>query len=273
MHCVSSILAAALALIAAPGLSMGQTHIVAHRGNSSEAPENTLAAVVSAANLDPPPAYIEIDLHASLDGELVVCHDANALRTAGVDAVIREKPHSWLRGLDAGYPEKFGDRFPNEPLPTLEEVLDAVRDKPIGIMIECKQLLLEGRVIDLLRKRGELDKHVLASFDELTVYRSKMIEPRLRTLYLAGGYSPETIGRLGDVDADIFGIQHSNQPPSIMKDARARGIEVWVWTVDEDERIEAWLGSGVDGLITNRPRRALEIQGLMDSGRESAPAH
>ncbi|RJP35194.1 MAG: hypothetical protein C4527_00995 [Candidatus Omnitrophota bacterium] len=232
--------------------------IIAHRGNSSVAPENTLAAVVSAIKLRPQPAYIEIDLHRSADGVLVVSHDDNTLRTTGVDAMIRERNFSDLRQLDAGYKQKFGDAFPNEKLPRLEEVLDAVKDTPIGIMIECKQLLLEDDVIALLRKRGEINKHVIASFDELTVYRAKQLEPAVKTLYLAAGINPTTVWRARDLKADIIGSNKDTPLDSIAL-AHQAGFPAWIWTVDDPVEIQNFANAGANGIITNIPESAIAL--------------
>jgi glycerophosphoryl diester phosphodiesterase len=232
--------------------------IIAHRGYSSVAPENTIAAVKRALQVNPLPNYIEIDLHASKDGVLVVSHDDNTHRTTGVSKMIRDHSFADLRKLDAGYVEKFQTQFKNEKLPRLEEVLDAVKDTHVGIMIECKQLLVEDRVIELLRKRNELDKHVIASFDELTCYRAKKIEPKVRTLYLTGDITPTSIGRAKDVKADIIGTNQKAHPASA-KLAQQQGYQVWVWTVDKKEDIQKWIDAGVEGIITNVPQRAVDL--------------
>ncbi len=234
--------------------------IIAHRGNSSEAPENTVAAVQSAADLVPQPAYIEIDLHRSSDGVLVVSHDDNTNRCAGVSSMIRENPFSQLRTLDAGYASKWGDRFKGEKFPRLEEVLDVVKDTPIGIMIECKQLLLEDDIIALLRKRNELSKHVIASFDELTVYRAKQIEPAVKTLYLVSEINPTTIWRARDLQADIIGV-NLKTPPASISTAQKAGFSVWIWTVDEEKEIKSWAETGANGIITNHPEAAMKFVG------------
>ena len=158
--------------------------VIAHRGFSSVAPENTLAAMKKAIAMNPQPAFVELDIHRSLDGVLVVCHDSSTRRTGGVDWVIREKPFAEIRSLSAGYKEKFADMFASEKFPRLEEVLDLVKNTPVGVMIECKQLFLEDQLIRLLKERGELQKHVVASFDAITVFRAKEIEPSVKTLFL-----------------------------------------------------------------------------------------
>lgn len=233
--------------------------VIAHRGNSSAAPENTLAAVRSAAQMYPAPRYIEIDIHRSQDGVLVVSHDDNTLKITGVDAMIREKTFDWLRTLDAGYKSVFGDKFPKEPLPRLEEVLDVVKDKPIGIMIESKQLLLEDQVIEILRERGEIQKHVYASFDELSVFRAKELEPKLKTLYLTGDASPTAVWRAKDVKADIMGVNFKGAKPEDVSIIQKNNMQLWLWTVDDEAVMKQWIDANADGIITNYPANTLKL--------------
>lgn len=230
--------------------------VIAHRGDSGAAPENTLAAIHSAISLNPQPEYVEIDLYRSIDGVLVVNHDTDTLRTTGVPGMVREQTFDALRQLDAGYASVFGERFRGERMPTLEEVLDAVKDTPIGVMIECKQLLLEDQVIELLRERNEVHKHVLASFDELTVYRAKQLEPELRTLYLTT-LNDRNLWRARDVQADIIGT-HRDASDDMIAKARQAGYPVWVWTVNEPDEMDRFVRLGVDGIISDYPARVFE---------------
>ncbi|MBN2327759.1 MAG: hypothetical protein JXR73_11450 [Candidatus Omnitrophica bacterium] len=252
------ILGALAVVLSMASMAASDPLIIAHRGYSAAAPENTMASVRRAIELNPQPAYVEIDLYRSSDGVLVVSHDGNTQRSCGVDHWIRETPFSILRTLDAGMSDKFGTQFQNEPLPQLEEVLDAVKNTPVGIMIECKQLFLEDQVIDLLRKRNELHKHIIASFDELTIYRAKQLESAVRTLYLTSGINPDMIGRARELKADIIGFNMGEKPVNVPA-AQQAGFQTWVWTVDKPEDIQTWIESGVDGIITNQPELALSI--------------
>lgn len=251
------ILYMSLVLVMLTTLAIADTTVIAHRGFSSIAPENTVAAVKRAAEMNPAPGYIEIDLHRSQDGVLVVCHDENTLRTTGRDWRIREHPFSALRGLDAGYAAKFQGKFENEPLPRLEDVLDVVKGKPIGIMIECKQLLLEDQVIQILRERDELEKHVIASFDELSVYRANQLDPTVKTLYLNSNLNPTSIWRARDVQADIIGT-NLKQKTTYLDAAKEAGFDVWVWTVDDPKEVKRWVNAGADGIISNKPDMVLK---------------
>lgn len=255
---ITTLFVCVLAGWSAVPMAQGQPQIIAHRGYSSEAPENTLAAVRRALEMEPLPAYIEIDLHRSSDGVLVVCHDADTGKTTGVSHLIRETPYDTLRELDAGYSATFGDAFSGEHLPTLVEVLDLVKDTPVGIMIECKQLLLEDDVVPLLRERNELGKHVFASFDELSCWRAKSLAPSLRTLYLTSRLDPVSRLRGEDVKADILGVNQGADAEEI-RAALDLGKIVWVWTVNESEEIQRCIDLGVHGIISDYPERVQEL--------------
>lgn len=239
-------------------VSLADPIIIAHRGYSGVAPENTLASIRKAIELDPQPAYIEIDLHRSADGVLVVSHDDNTLRTTGQNYMIRETPFDVLRTLDAGFAKEFGSKFQGTKIPRFEEVLDAVKDTPIGIMIELKQLLLEDGVVALLKKRNELKKHVIASFDEMSIYRAKELEPAVRALYLSGSIDATRLWRAKDIEADIYAIDRKDDP-ALIPMAKKAGYPLWVWTIDDPDEIKKWIEAGADGIITNQAKLALEI--------------
>lgn len=232
--------------------------VIAHRGNSKAAPENTLAAFRSALALNPQPAYVELDIHRSLDGVLVVSHDDNTQRTTGIASLIRERPFAELRKLHAGYSAVFGDTYKSEMLPRLEEVLDLVRDTPVNVMIECKQLLVEDAVTALLKKRNELSRHIIAGFSELTLYRTKQLEPSVKTLYLMERFDSTSLWHARDIAADIIAV-NKQADPQIVKAAHAAGLPIWIWTVDEAKDIRIWKEAGVEGIITNLPALALQI--------------
>lgn len=232
--------------------------VIGHRGFSSVAPENTLVSMQKAIDLSPQPNFVELDLYRSKDGVLVVSHDENTLRTTGVDAIIRETPFQKLRTFDAGYAKVFGDKFKGTKIPRFEEVLDLVKNTPVGVMIECKQLFLAKQVIDILRKRGELHKHIIASFDELTIYNAKQLEPSVKTLYLTNTINPSIIWRAKDLKANIIGTNLKAKPESV-KVAHDDGFDVWVWTVDEPADVIAWTKAGVDGIITNMDDMVLKV--------------
>ncbi len=248
--------ALAVALIAAcAGPRVTEPQVIAHRGNSSEAPENTLAAVRSALSLPEPIPYVEIDLHATADGELVVIHDTTLDRTCDRGGEVAQLTFQEVRAARAGFASEFGDAFSGELVPSLDEVLDAVRDTNTDVMIEIKPNGLGDDVARRIAARGELDRHVIASFHADVVLAASLAEPRCRTVFVVGGEAAEEHVELaGVIGAEFLAVNHEAVTPELLSRAHALDIVVWAWTVDDETRAAELLRLGADGIITNRPR-------------------
>ncbi len=227
--------------------------LIAHRGNSSVAPENTLVAVRSALALPAPPELCEIDVRQSSDGELVVIHDDTLVRTAGVGGRVAELPLAEMRRHPVGFAERFGERFADEPLPVLEEVLDLLGPTDTDLMIEIKVRGVGARIALLLAARGELQRHLVASFDPGVVVDASMAVPAVRTLLLRGESDPEELELARRVGADVVGVSARSLSSEAVQLAHDLGLEVWVYTVNDPARAAELLDWGIDGLISDRP--------------------
>lgn len=230
----------------------GPTVRVAHRGNSAVAPENTLAAVRSALALAPAPDFVEIDVHRSADGALVVIHDATLDRTTSATGRVAELPLGAIRDADAGYSAEFGDAFRGERVPELYEVLDAVSATTTSVMIEVKARGIGDRVARLLADRGELGRHLIASFHPDVLVAASMAAPKASTLYLADDASPEEIELAARIGADVVGFGQKGLTAAAVHTAHKKGLAVWAWTVNEPARASELLAMGVDGVISDR---------------------
>jgi len=254
-----------LALFVPPGV-LSPFHeravLVAHRGNSSEAPENTLASIRAALALEPPPEFVEIDVRASADGRLVVIHDSTLERTTTGVGEVAELTWEEIQKHRAAYAGSFGEQFADEPIPLLEDVLAAVADSDTAVMIEIKAAGLGDDVVRLLERRGELERHVVAGFRADVVVAATMANADARTLYLSGEATPEQIELAHLIGADIFGVAHDGLTGEAVDLAHAKGLVVWSWTVNEEPRATELLRWGVDGIITDRPRAMRELEGL-----------
>ncbi|MAF66763.1 MAG: hypothetical protein CMJ84_14030 [Planctomycetes bacterium] len=229
--------------------------LIAHRGNSSAAPENTLAAVRSAVALDPAPDLCEIDVHRSADGELVVIHDDTLERTAGAAGRVADLTLAELRRHPVGFAERFGERFAEEPLPVLGEVLTLLEDTDTDLMIEIKVRGVGGEIARLLAERGELDRHLIASFDPGVVVDASMAVASVRTLLLRGESTPEELELARRIGADVVGVSARSLTRRAVGRAHDSGLELWVYTVNDPDRAEELLDWGVDGLISDHPAR------------------
>jgi glycerophosphoryl diester phosphodiesterase len=254
-----------LVLLVSPGIrppSQEHAVLIGHRGNAAEAPENTLASIRAALALERPPEFVEVDVHASADGRLVVIHDSTLERTTTGAGAVAELTWDEIREHRAPHADSFGEEFTDEPIPLLEDVLAAVADSDTRVMIEIKAGGLGDDVVRLLERRGELGRHVVASFRADVVVAATMASAEVRTLYLTGEATPEQIELAHRIGADVFGVSQNGLGQEVVDLAHAKELVVWSWTVNEEMRASELLEWGVDGIITDRPRAMREVDGL-----------
>lgn len=231
--------------------------VVAHRGASGEAPENTLAAFRRALEMGVD--AVELDVHLCADGEPVVIHDSLLDRTTGAKELVKDLPLDALRRLDAG--RWFGERFAGERIPTLAEALDLLR--PVRVIVEIKNGPIfypgiAGLVADLVRVAGHRAVTV-SSFDHPVLLDVKAHAPELETavLYFARPLDPVRLAR--DVGAGVLQPHWTYLTPDAVSGAHAAGLRVETWVVDEPAHLAHVIGLGVDGVITNHPDRLLGL--------------
>ena len=232
--------------------------VVAHRGASSLAPENTMAAVKKALDLNVD--LIEIDVHRSSDGELVVIHDETVDRTTSGKGRVNSLTLNELKKLDAG--RWFKLTFWGERIPTLREVLEATKDKTI-LLIELKGERTEARTVDLVRELGMENQVIIQSFDFQQIQKVKQRAPEIPTMWLVrepeNSHDPEKaaiwMANITEyVGASGIGIRHNWYTPELMATAKERNLAIFVWTVDDKTALRRFIDEGVHGIITNRPQ-------------------
>lgn len=238
--------------------------IVAHRGASYTAPENTLASARLAwqRNAD----AVEIDVYLTADGRIVVLHDSTIKRTTGKDWKVAERTLAELKTLDAGVWK--GAAWADEPIPTLEEILATVPDgKRLFIEIKCGPEMLP-ELQRVLRASGKRPAQTaVISFDLATVRAVKGTMPML-SVYWIRPTSPrrdkntgQMVDRLDDLietcqksGLDGLDLAHDSQ---LTKELIARihglGLEMHVWTVNSPDDARKLIALGVDGITTDRP--------------------
>jgi glycerophosphoryl diester phosphodiesterase len=252
------------ALMSWSGRSMDhRPQIVAHRGGASAAPENTLAAARQA--IDDGFDWIEIDVHESRDGQVMVVHDKDLERVGKADLVIWETDAAGLQEVDVG--SSFAPKFNAERVPTLGQLLDVCKDK-IGVVIELKQYhhgqRLEERVAEIVTKHG-MDNQVMAmSFDAGVVRKLKSLRPAWKV----GWLTKEPVADPRTVDADFLGVQFENVTPELIKIAHRLNVPVFVWTVNEPKLAAKFAKLGADVIITDNPVLVREsLKNLSAAGR------
>ena len=232
-----------------------ETEITAHRGSSKRAPENTLAALETA--IDEMADYAEIDVQTTSDGVVVVCHDLNLKRLAGVNRRLGSMTYGEVRDLDVG--SWFGPDFAGEQIPTLEEALDDCKGR-IKLNIELKNIGdrtdLPEQVVEMIRAREMQEPSVITSEKLDYLVRVKAEDRDLHTGYIL----PAAYGRYYDNDAfDFISLRSSFVTLGLVENAHEKGKAVHVWTVNKKSEIEQMKVLGVDNIITDYPALAREV--------------
>jgi glycerophosphoryl diester phosphodiesterase len=228
--------------------------VIAHRGASADAPENTLSAFRLARRLGA--GMVELDVHRTKDRRLVVIHDPSLTRTTGVRAAVASRTLAEMADLDAG--SWFSPRFARARVPTLEAVLAALGPR-MAVNIEIKSGRrpypgLEARLVALLRRLGWVRRALISSFRLAPLARVRRLHPTIAIGILVHPWSPDLAlrraRRLGAV---------SVHPPAravtaaLIDRLHAAGLLVLPYTVDRRADQARLLRLGVDGFFTNRP--------------------
>jgi glycerophosphoryl diester phosphodiesterase len=255
-------------------LTLGaRPRVVAHRGFSGRAPENTMAAFRRA--IDVGADMIELDVQLSRDNRVVVIHDETLERTTDGFGRVADLTWDELSRLDAG--AWFDREFAGERIPLLRDVLALARGKTL-VNIEIKTEAwspntLEGiaaRVIALVDEMNMRDHVIISSFDARILKQIREIDTDIRTASL---YSEEVHGELRPAvitAADASNALHlgrSEVSPRIVEDCRALGIPVCVYTVNTRELMEYILATGAHAIFTDHPdllRDLLRERGVYD---------
>ncbi len=234
--------------------------IIAHRGFSSQAPENTMAAFEWALHFGVD--GLEFDVHLTRDGVPVICHDEAVDRTTNGQGLVKDYTYEELTRLDAG--SWYGPEFRGERIPALMELLERVRQTDLLINIELKTNIftypgIEEQVTGMLRDLAMVDQCLISSFNHYTLVRTLTIMPQLRigALYETDLYQPWRYAKTFNANALHPG--HHSINPAMVAAAHEAGLMVNPWTVDQPEAIRRVSAAGADALITNCPDVAKSV--------------
>jgi glycerophosphoryl diester phosphodiesterase len=247
-----------VALVLSSMLTYAQTKIIAHRGFSGIAPENTLIAFQKA--IEGKADYFELDVHKTKDDSLVVIHDLSVNRTSSNDAngEIAKMSYSDLAAVRVGYRTNFGDTYENEKIPTLREALELAKGK-IKVCIEIKVYGVEKEVLEIVNDLGINDDVIIFSFYYPVLAKLRQLDKNIPILFLIGTADKMTIDYAKVIESNAIGVgQGTTVTKEYLDFAHKNGIEVWKWTVNEEDEMQRLIDLGIDGLITNFPDKALK---------------
>ncbi len=229
--------------------------VTAHRGYSAVYPENTIPAFKGAIQVGAD--WAELDVQQTADGEVIVMHDSNLKRTTGLDKEVWQVTWDEIKDLDNG--SWFDKKYQTVRIPTLEEVLKVCRGK-IHLNIEIKpsghDKDLEEQVAKLLKKYHMRDTCVVSSLKYDSLCKIKQADDSIETAYITS----VSYGNFTDLEyADGYSVESTLLSKSFVNKAQKAGKQIYVWTVNSEERLEKVVGMGIDNVITDDPVMAKEL--------------
>lgn len=239
------------------GERQGIVLVIAHRGASGYAPENTMAAFRRAVAQGV--TFIETDLQLSRDARFVAIHDETLERTTNGKGNVHYFTLAELRRLDAG--SWFSSEFAGEPIPTLEDILDFSKKNDVVFYLELKPGSSWGgehALIGALRESGEIPRVVVISFNAAIVQKLREIEPTLMTGLLYDGQLERPIDKALEVGARQLAVRGDLVTPALLAQARSKDLQVVCWTVNHGVHMRMLVEAGVDGIMSDYPDRLLE---------------
>lgn len=231
--------------------------VTAHRGCSYNAPENTMMAFENAVTATAD--YIELDVHETADGEIVVIHDDSLYRTTGVNRKIYNATYDEIKDLDAGSWFMDGEEYAACRIPKLEDVMAYTKGK-IRLNIEIKlskhEPNLVREVARFIEKYDYVEDCYVTSMNYDALTEIKEYNPDIKTGYIL----QVAYGKFYEIeDVDAFSINMAYIDKSVVDEIHSRGKQVFAWTVNDEETARKLTAMGVDSLITDYPAMAREV--------------
>jgi glycerophosphoryl diester phosphodiesterase len=229
--------------------------IIAHRGAAGAAPENTLAAIHRA--IADGTDWVEIDVQETRDGQVVVVHDSDFMKLAGDPIKVWEGDLERIRSIDVG--SWFDPAFSDQRVPTLEEVLELIREGDSRLVIELKYYghdeQLEQRVVELVEAADMADRVMVMSLKLQGVQKLKQLRPD----WTGGLLAATAVGDITRLEADFLAVNQGIANIAFIRRSHNAGKQVFVWTVNDALSMAHWMSVGVDGVITDEPALARNI--------------
>lgn len=228
--------------------------VIAHRGAAGARPENTMASIQKA--IEDGADWVEIDVQETNDGVVVVIHDSDFMKIGSDPTKIWDATMQDIARIDVG--SWFDPTYADQRVPTLEEVLNIAKGHA-GVLIELKyyghDVALEQRVADIVQATGMETEVKAMSLKYDAVQKMKTIRPD----WQVGLLSSASAGRIWELETDFLAVNKTMASTRLVREMRAAGKKLYVWTVNEPMEMSRMISLGVDGLITDEPGLAREV--------------
>lgn len=231
--------------------------IYGHRGASGDRPENTLSAFEEAVYQKAD--GVELDIQYTKDKQIVVVHDENLGRTVQGDGWIKDYTLSELKAMNFNLTHPECGRA---EIPTMEEVFDLLQKTDLCINIELKTSIfdyegIEEDIVRMTHAKGFENHVIYSSFNHYSIMRLKKIDPHARTAFLYMDTPMDFVNYAAGYKVDaIHPALYNVRIPGVVQQAHEHGMEVNVWTVNNEMEMAVCDAYGVDGVITNYPSKA-----------------
>lgn len=252
---VGCFLIAALGAVAAKQVRFDDdVEVMGHRGAGGLAPENTMAAIEQAIAFGAD--WVEIDVQETVDGEVVVVHDSDFMKLAGVNLKVWDGTLAEIQQIDVG--RRFDPVFAGERVPTLRQVLETCRDK-VGVNIELKDYghgqRLEERVAAIVEGCGMQQQTISMSLKPEAVKRMKALRPE----WTVGLLMSLSVGDASSLEADFLAVNSRFVSRGLVHRVHQAGKQIFAWTTNDAVSMSTMISRGVDGVITDYPDRAASV--------------
>ncbi len=236
-------------------MNIDKIQVTSHRGFSHDVPENTLPAIEKA--IDEQADYVEVDVRVTKDGELVLLHDNNLKRTAGINKKIWDMTYAQIADVDAG--SWLSHEYADTIIPTLREVLELSKGKVmlnLDLKYRTEEEGLAEKVVALIKEYEMEWQCVVSSTSLKCIEKVKELNPDIRTGFItyqiySGLYENESV--------DFFSMKYNLVSKGVVRQVHQNGKEIHVWTVNSKTEFERLERIGVDNIITDNPAYAKQV--------------
>ena len=230
--------------------SVDRPLVCAHRGDNTNAPENTIQAFELAANENL--TWIELDVHQTSDGVIVCNHDSTIKRTTGHNKAIHDTPYTELKNYEMG--SWMPGDYNHVRMPTLEEALWLAKAYHMNVQVELKghrdDVYFEENVLKAINNAGMRNNVMIIAQDAKRLQRIYELDPEITKGYCM----VVAVGNLDDIEyTDNITIEETNVTPDLVRRMHAQGKKVFCWTVDLDDTVQYLVSCGVDVIGTDNP--------------------
>jgi glycerophosphoryl diester phosphodiesterase len=240
--------------------SCNPIQVVAHRGVSSLAPENTLPAFELGIELNVD--YVEFDVQKSLDDSLMIIHDATVDGTTQSSGLVSSFSYQQLKQMDAG--SWYSAEFIGTEIPTLYEVMNLLKGKS-KMCIELKAANIETQAVQLIETMGLVDEVIVESFDYPQLQTVRSLNPSIKLCYLTSVLTQTKINEAIALNIEVIG-SGGNPDIWLVKSAQNAGLEVWNYTINNGSTLLNRISKGLDGIFTDNPQDLIGLKSYCING-------